>query len=69
MAVTGFFHHIGTFLIFTAFVLLIVTDISSPVVNRIPILRINLRNTTSDHHSALTFGTFGWCMIDTATAG
>ncbi len=87
MAKTGFFHHIGTFLLFVSVgiipelsrlfrtcadskeVLLVVTDISSPVVNTLAILRVNLGNQTSQHHTALTFGTFGYCTIDTLNSG
>jgi hypothetical protein len=69
MAVTGFFHHIGTFLLFAACVLLIITDISSPVVNNLAILDVTLGNSTDAHHSHVTFGTFGWCVTNTADNG
>jgi hypothetical protein len=64
---TGFFHHIGTFLLLVACALLIVTDISAPVVNDIGMLRVDLANGTNDAHTALTFGTFGYCVIDVAS--
>ncbi|TPX15688.1 uncharacterized protein E0L32_000022 [Thyridium curvatum] len=60
MAVVGFFHHIGTFLILVAVALLIVTTISAPVVHDISILRVNMRN--SDQ--SISFGTFGYCVLD-----
>jgi hypothetical protein len=66
MAITGFFHHIGTFLMFVATVLLIVTDISAPVVHDIALLKVNLANSTDGHFSSVTFGTFGYCIINTA---
>jgi hypothetical protein len=66
MAVTGFFHHIGTFLLFAATVLLIITDISAPVVKNIAILKVNLGNQTGGHHTSVVFGTFGHCILDTA---
>lgn len=66
MAVTGLFHHIGTFLLFAACILLIVTDISSPVVSDLALLEVTLGNGTDAHHSHVTFGTFGWCVTDTA---
>jgi hypothetical protein len=69
MAVTGFFHHVGTFLLFVATVLLIITDISAPVVHDIAIFKVNLANTTSEHRSAVTFGTFGHCVTDTRAGG
>lgn len=64
MAVTGFIHHIGTFLLLVATALLIVTDISSPVVRNIAILKVNLGNATGAHNTAVTFGTFGHCILD-----
>ncbi|KAJ9156522.1 pH-response regulator protein palI/prr-5 [Pleurostoma richardsiae] len=65
MAVTGFFHHMGTFLLLVATALLIVTDISAPVVNDLGILKVDLANATSSHHSKVSFGTFGYCYLDT----
>ncbi|KAI1344915.1 pali-domain-containing protein [Xylariaceae sp. FL0016] len=69
MARTGFFHHIGTFLLFAATVLLIITDISAPVVARISMLRVDLDGSTgsSNTHPAVTFGTFGWCTENVAS--
>jgi hypothetical protein len=61
MARTGFFHHIGTFLLLAATVLLLVTTISSPVVNDLAILKVDLGNRANSYHSTVTFGTFGWC--------
>ncbi|KAL2196466.1 actin cortical patch SUR7/pH-response regulator pali [Corynascus similis CBS 632.67] len=60
MARTGFFHHLGTFLLFAATVLLIITCISAPVVNDLAILKVDLGgdNGRGEH---LTFGTFGYC--------
>lgn len=66
MAVVGFFHHVGTFLLLVATALLIVTTISAPVVHNIAILKVNLGNSTGAHHSAVSFGTFGYCILDTA---
>ena len=63
---TGFFHHIGTFLLLAATVLLIVVDISAPVVHQIPMLRVQLANISSSHQSTVTFGTFGHCILDVA---
>ncbi|RDL40351.1 uncharacterized protein BP5553_00330 [Venustampulla echinocandica] len=58
MANTGFFHHIGTFLIFAASILLLVTTISAPVINNIALLKVDL----SGGDSSLSFGTFGYCI-------
>ena len=65
MARTGIVHHIGTFLLFVATILLLITTISAPVVNKIGILKVELANGTSGHESAVTFGTFGHCVLNT----
>lgn len=62
MAQTGFFHHIGTFMLFAATVLLIITCISAPVVHDIGIFKVELGNTPSSDHTSVVFGTFGWCV-------
>lgn len=62
----GFFHHIGTFLLFAATVLLVITTISAPVVNNLGLLKVNLGNATSSHQTEVVFGTFGYCVTDTA---
>jgi hypothetical protein len=62
MAQTGFFHHIGTFLLFAATVLLIVTCISAPVVHDLAILKVEVGNTPSSNHATVAFGTFGFCV-------
>lgn len=66
MAATGIFHHVGTFLIFAAAVLLLITTISAPVINDIAILKVKLTNSSSIRHSSVTFGTFGHCVLDVA---
>ncbi|PSR84162.1 SUR7/PalI family-domain-containing protein [Coniella lustricola] len=66
MAVTGFFHHIGTFFLLAATVLLLITTISAPVVNDIALLKVTLGNATSSHNSEVSFGTFGYCVLNTA---
>lgn len=66
MAVTGFFHHIGTFLLFVATVLLIITSITAPVVNDLGMMKVSLSNATNDHYSEVSFGTFGYCVLNTA---
>lgn len=66
MAVTGFFHHIGSFFLFAATILLLVTTISAPVVNNLALLKVTLSNATTDNWSQVSFGTFGYCVLDTA---
>ncbi|KAI1423704.1 pali-domain-containing protein [Xylaria sp. FL1777] len=76
MARTGFFHHIGTFFLFAATILLIITDISAPVVSSISLLRVDLgtnaRSTLfddDDRFPSITFGTFGYCTQDFQSSG
>lgn len=66
MAKTGIFHHVGTFLLFVAAILLLITTISAPVVGDIGILKVTLTNKTVLRNSSVTFGTFGHCVLDVA---
>jgi uncharacterized membrane protein len=68
MAKTGIFHHVGTFMLFAAAVLLLITTISAPVINDIAILKVTLTNKSDIRHSSVTFGTFGHCVLDVAPA-
>jgi hypothetical protein len=66
MAKSGIFHHVGTFLLFVAAILLLITTISAPVVGDIAILKVTLTNKTDIRNSSVTFGTFGHCILDVA---
>ena len=66
MAKTGIIHHFGTFLLFAASILLLITTISAPVVNDIAILKVVLTNRSDIRNSSITFGTFGHCTLDVA---
>jgi len=59
MARVGCFHHIGTFLLFAASILLLITTITAPVVSRIPILYVALGNSAAGQ---ISYGTFGYCV-------
>ncbi|PHH73805.1 hypothetical protein CDD82_5260 [Ophiocordyceps australis] len=61
MGVGTFIHHIGTFLLLVALVLLIVVDVTAPVVNKRAIMRVHLGNTVPGNQ--VTFGTFGYCHL------
>jgi hypothetical protein len=63
MAQTGFFHHVGTFLLFAATILLLVTCISAPVVDNLALLKVDLKSQARSDAS-VTFGTFGYCLIN-----
>jgi SUR7/PalI family len=69
MARTGFFHHVGTFLLFAATILLIVTCISAPVVHNLSILKVELGNQPKGSHSNVAFGSFGYCINDVPGTG
>jgi len=56
--------HIGTFLLFVALVLLIIVTVSSPVINDIGFLKVTLSNGTTANPSSVTFGTLGYCVLD-----
>jgi hypothetical protein len=58
----GFFHHIGTFLLLAATILLIVTCISAPVVHDIGLLKIQLGTGRARDYTHVSFGTFGACV-------
>lgn len=60
MARTGFFHHVGTFFLFSAAILLLVATISAPVVDHIALLKVNLAGT----NEVMSFGTFGSCILN-----
>ncbi|CAK7235849.1 hypothetical protein SBRCBS47491_009435 [Sporothrix bragantina] len=68
MARTGFFHHIGSFLLFAATILLLVVTISAPVVNNISLLKVEANDVSSGSNPAITFGTFGYCSINNGGA-
>ncbi|KAI2623742.1 pali-domain-containing protein [Xylaria nigripes] len=76
MARTGFIHHFGTFFLFAAFVILLVTSISAPVVSDIALLRVELGTDTQSsvfrhdqEHHTITFGAFGYCTRDIGVSG
>ncbi|KAK9782416.1 putative SUR7/PalI family-domain-containing protein [Seiridium cardinale] len=62
MGQTGFFHHIGSFFLLAATVLLIVTSISAPVVHSLSVLKVILPQNNNQYNPDITFGTFGYCV-------
>ncbi|KAK8049208.1 pH-response regulator protein palI/RIM9 [Apiospora phragmitis] len=71
MARTGFFHHIGSFLLLAATVLLIVTCISAPVVNHLSVLKVRINDANEQDRGTIDFGTFGYCVdnVDSSING
>ncbi|GKT49067.1 pH-response regulator protein palI/RIM9 [Colletotrichum spaethianum] len=67
MAVTGFIHHFGTFLLLAATILLVITSISAPVVHHISLLTVKLGESSAGNE--IKFGTFGWCVIGGSADG
>ncbi|KAI6374622.1 hypothetical protein MCOR25_003088 [Pyricularia grisea] len=68
MAATS--HKIGTFFLLGAVALLVVTNITAPVVKSISLLRIDINNatTTPDHHPVLVLGTYGYCITNSTSS-
>ncbi|KAK5987227.1 hypothetical protein PT974_11351 [Cladobotryum mycophilum] len=62
MGVGTAIHHVGTVLLLAATALLIVVSITSPVVNNLSLMKVDLngQNTIGDR---VTFGTFGYCIL------
>ncbi|KHN99395.1 Actin cortical patch SUR7/pH-response regulator PalI [Metarhizium album ARSEF 1941] len=56
-----FIHHIGTLLLFVSFVLLIVVDITAPVINNLSMMKVDLGSNAAGADQ-VTFGTFGYCI-------
>ncbi|KAK1993891.1 pH-response regulator [Colletotrichum falcatum] len=67
MAVTGFIHHFGSFLLLAATVFLVITSISAPVVHNISLLDVKLGESSAGKE--ITLGTFGWCVIGGSSDG
>lgn len=64
----GIASFLGGFLLFAATILLLVSTISSPVVNNISLLNVNTNGVTeslTDFNvgGRLTFGVFGYCRL------
>lgn len=57
-------HWFGVALLFISSILLLVTTISAPVINDISLLRVTLTNKTEIRNSSVSFGTFGYCVLD-----
>jgi hypothetical protein len=58
------FHHIGTFLLFAATVFLIIPSITSPVINSLGLLTVDLRDSAPGSGSEVSFGSWGYCIQD-----
>ncbi|KFX97051.1 hypothetical protein O988_05050 [Pseudogymnoascus sp. VKM F-3808] len=55
----GIFHHFASFLLLAACILLLITTITAPVIDRMSILRVDFAD---GRH--VNFGTFGYCIFD-----
>lgn len=62
MRQTGFFHHIGSFLLLVATILLVITCISAPVVHNLSVLKVVLPQNNNQYNPNIAFGTFGYCV-------
>lgn len=68
MARTGPLHWVGVIFILIASILLLICSISSPVIPDIAMLKVMLTNSSDIRPSSVTFGTFGYCILDSAPA-
>ncbi|QSZ32839.1 hypothetical protein DSL72_002419 [Monilinia vaccinii-corymbosi] len=66
---TGFLHHVGTFLLLLSAILLLITTISAPVINDIGILKVKLTGGAQHGNSVISFGSFGYCVVDMDAQG
>ncbi|KAK8089433.1 hypothetical protein PG997_004394 [Apiospora hydei] len=68
---TGFFHHIGSFLLLAATVLLIITCITAPVVHNLSVLKVRVNDASEQNRGSINFGTFGYCVdnVDSSVNG
>ena len=57
-------HWIGVALLFISSILLLFVTISAPLINNIGFLKVTLTNQTQIRHSSVSFGTFGYCILD-----
>ncbi|EMD00834.1 hypothetical protein BAUCODRAFT_61895 [Baudoinia panamericana UAMH 10762] len=57
-------HWFGVALLFISSILLLITTISAPIWNHVSLLDVTLTNATSLRNSSVTFGTFGYCILD-----
>lgn len=57
-------HWIGVLLLFISSLLLLLVTISSPVINSLGLLRVELGNSTKAHDYTIVFGTFGYCTLN-----
>ena len=55
---------VGVLFLLSSAILLLVTSVSAPAVNDIAILKVKLTNKTDIRHSSVTFGSFGYCILD-----
>jgi hypothetical protein len=59
----GFLKHTGSFLLLAGAVLLLISTITSPVVDNLSLMRVYFNEDTQQHAS---FGTFGYCDLTKA---
>ncbi|KAK5114126.1 hypothetical protein LTR62_002696 [Meristemomyces frigidus] len=57
-------HWIGVALLLISSLLLLVTTISAPIIGDISLLRVTLTNQSDIRNSSVSFGTFGYCVLD-----
>lgn len=56
--------HVGTFLIFVAFVMLLIVSVSAPIGDRVAFLKVQL---ASNSGQTIAFGNWGYCVLQSGT--
>lgn len=54
------------FLLFASSILLLIPSISAPVWNDVGLLHVTLPINVGLHHTTLSFGTYGYCILNLA---
>lgn len=54
----------GVVLLFITAILLLIVSVSAPVLKDVGLLRVMLTNKTEIRNSSVSFGTFGYCVLD-----
>ncbi|KAI7151983.1 hypothetical protein KC349_g9211, partial [Hortaea werneckii] len=57
-------HWVGVFFLFVASISMLFVTLSAPIINNLSLLRVSLNNGTLEHPSSVTFGTYGYCILN-----
>ncbi|KAI7240512.1 hypothetical protein KC330_g1270 [Hortaea werneckii] len=57
-------HWVGVYFLFVASILMLFVTLSAPIIDHLSLLRVSLNNGTLEHPSSVTFGTYGYCILN-----